>query len=255
MSYADREKKREAGLKRARLSDQVDRKVQAVVKRVTNYERILNKLETLLTSSSHNYANAVTQKDRNHAFEEFTEQIVQIRLATCSIIEGVVAWRQALQELLEMDRGELDISRVDTSKKPFIWDGRNVLLALVTNLDFLNHSKELVEWYGRELPLQRNPFMLAVPMEERPPTPQSAMRRVLVDGKQVLRVSEKLVAKRIVQVEKMDKAWKQINAGPNWWPKCSSNELWMRIRICEKILAVEIDLHARLKSVVLSQQV
>jgi hypothetical protein len=129
---------------------------------------------------------------------------------------------------------------------PLVWDGGNVLLRLVDNLDFLHDSAALCKWYGKELPLLRNPFALAVPAEQRPRSPRVATRRVIVNGLPVLKFSPKLAARREVDCQRMETAWAQIKTGPPSWPACSE-EQWFRVRAAEKVLCAELAQHGAFK--------
>ncbi|GBG31959.1 Hypothetical Protein FCC1311_081842 [Hondaea fermentalgiana] len=229
-------------LHQERLHDQVQRKLQTAIKRAILYTRLVDALKTVSQANALRYRNAETHAARNHAFDQTTKLVVEIRLATCSLLEGITQWRQARNELTQ----STDASHVP-QMYPFIWDGGNLIVRMQRRLDFLRENKELSHWYGDAMPLEENPFMLAVPIRERPESPRQATRRVLVDGKQVLRVSEKLAALREQDVARMNAAWTRVSGGPLWWPRCSNDE-WIRVRAAEKVIRSEMERHDQLRA-------
>lgn len=233
-------------LRRERLQDQVDRKLQTTIKRVILYTKLHESLRQVVTDNTHAYRTVSTHAARNHAYDQTTKLIFELRLATCSLVEGITQWRQARNDLAASNNPDHH-----PKTYPFIWGGGNVLVRMLTHLDYLDEIPELHQWYGDLMPLRMNPFIIAVPIENRPVTPRQATRRVLVDGKPVLRVSEKLAALRAEEVEKMDKAWKIVSSGPSWWPRCSKDE-WIRVRAAEKIILQEIDIHTSLRTKICS---
>jgi len=242
-------------IRRERLRDNVDRRLSVLVKRISHYDALVRRAKEELARGSRLYREAATRIDRNKAFGQLTSVLSDLRLAVCSVVEGVSAWREAGAELAkaEEDPEELNEDKRTAATraariKPFFWNGSNVLLALLDRLDFLAGSSQLCQWYGSELPLLRNPFLVAVQMHERPVTPCSAVRRVLVDGKQVMRVSAKLAERREREVKLLDAAWSRVSSGPKWWPMCSK-PLWLRVRSAEKVLLAELDRHDAYRSV------
>jgi len=223
-----------ADLKLQRLLDEVRRSEERVLKRIRSFENSLQKLKSLNPECSKRYRSAETNSNKNHAFDELTSEVLVVRLAICAVIESVTTWRKSKNDLEHFQN-----SSHTPIQYPFFWDSRNILLSIPTALNFLQQSKELLDWYGLELPLTNNPFMVAVPFHSRPKTPRSSSSRILVDGKQVLRVYPQLAELRVQEEEVLIKSWEKIAQGPKWWPSCS-RDLWQRIRNCETVVLDEL---------------
>lgn len=72
---------------------------------------------------------------------------------------------------------------VAVTAPPFLWEGSPLVSTII------NHSAKLVagapelkEWYGPGFPIERNPFFLAYPVDDRPVTPRNAVVRAWVNG-------------------------------------------------------------------------
>ena len=98
-SHTDKQRAAQVASRLSRLTAAVDRKTAAAAKRCVAYEASLARLRRLLSEAAPAYANAVTQADRNHAFDGLTAELGRIRLATCSLVEAVGAWREARSNL------------------------------------------------------------------------------------------------------------------------------------------------------------
>ena len=64
-----------------------------------------------------------------------------LRLASVEVVEAIVRWR-----------------RGGARAKPFIWNGMNYLLKMMTDLEFVNKSHALTSWLGFHV--SRNPFII-----------------------------------------------------------------------------------------------
>lgn len=109
---------------------------------------------------------------------------------------------------------------------------------MAKRLDFLNNNEELVNWYGEGFTWIRNPFMLAVSLDERPRTPRTATRKVIVNGKEVYQVSSRLAKQREEDDRQVRIAWERIQASPTWWPFCDE-DMWYRVRNAESAILKE----------------
>jgi len=76
-----------------------------------------------------------------------------IRISTVEVIEAISSWRKKK-------------SKKSLCNSPFLWNGINYLLKIPSDLDFLSKSKQLVKWLG--FPIQRNPFIVPLSMENAP---------------------------------------------------------------------------------------
>ena len=74
-----------------------------------------------------------------------------IRISSVEVVEAIAEWRKGLAKPV-----------------PFMWNGINYLVKMPSDLDFLNHVKPLTSWLG--FPMERNPFVIPLPMEQRPGT-------------------------------------------------------------------------------------
>lgn len=57
---------------------------------------------------------------------------------------------------------------------PFMWNGINYLVKMPSDLDFLNNVKPLTTWLS--FSMARNPFIIPLPMEQRPGTATNASK-------------------------------------------------------------------------------
>lgn len=246
--------------KAQRMEEQVAHKLDVLAKRAGLWDALVEALrgDTLLSCAALSRA-ARTQSERNHAFDAATAQLCKIRVATCSLTEGLTAWRRARNDLRRLealgDAGregerEGECEEAEDEPFPFHWGGRNVLLAIPSRLDFLEGELELAAWYGAGLDLAQNPFLLAVRLGERPASPRQATRKVFIEGRPVLKVSKPLAEKREAELALLETAWLKIAHSPAWWPPCS-RELWMRVRQAERVVADEVQRHARFVQAVL----
>ena len=159
-----------------------------------------------------------------------------LRLLKAAVIEGCAAWRLACVDLASAT-GE-DASKNDVARRPFLWNGTNYLLSMITSLDFLATSAALAEWYGPKFSLRRNPFMLAVALDDRPPTPRSAVEEFIIGGEKVLKVNPAKAKQREHDQDALDDAWATIKNGPAYLPACDSDQFF-RVRNAERVLIDE----------------
>ena len=214
-----------SSLKRQRTRKVVEGTFALVVEAIHRFERHLRRLEVETLCACTRYREAKMNSDQNSAFSATTRLICEHRAILCAVVEAVVKWRETLASLSQ-------------NAEELIWNGSNLLRGLAQSMDFLSGCKEVQDWYGPELQLTRNPFVLAVPLDQHPRTPRSALRKELVRGNEVLVVNPKLAAQRVVDEAALDKCWQTISHSPLNWPACS-RALWDRIRAAESVLIAE----------------
>ena len=107
-----------------------------------------------------------------------------------------------------------------------------------------------MKWFGNDFTFHRNPFMLAVPLDDRPVTPVNATREIVVDGVKVKQESSSLAKQANEQKAYFDYCEKVYADGGSWWPseggKAFSGDLRRRVRAAEKVLVVEEAVRGRL---------
>jgi len=203
------------------LRHEMDEALKVLFKRVLRFEGLREDLIHVLHENQRQFREALSFSERNHAFDATTSLIVKVRAAICTVIEAHERWASIWK-----GSGLKEFS--------IAWNGTSLLFSFIPALDFLDESQELKSWFGKELPLKENPFMLAVPIFKRPVSPISAFR----EGR---RLSADLARKRQMQMEGLEAAWKQINSGPSWWPNCRNRDEWIRIRKAETYLLQEVE--------------
>ena len=225
-----------ARLKVLRARNRVAQCQKNVVERIMRDEDAMALLKRDVKACEAAYAAAATHKDRNHAFDAVTARVNALRLLKAAVIEGCAAWRLACVDLASAT-GE-DASKNDVARRPFLWNGTNYLLSMITSLDFLATSAALAEWYGPKFSLRRNPFMLAVALDDRPPTPRSAVEEFIIGGEKVLKVNPAKAKQREHDQDALDDAWATIKNGPAYLPACDSDQFF-RVRNAERVLIDE----------------
>lgn len=119
-------------------------------------------------------------KQKQAAFRATTLGLQQIRRAACRLVECVAEWqtveakefgnaRQLITQRVKSGEAAKPTPpiigkpwpREDYLPPPFFWNGDDVLVKLISSLDFLDAVPELGEWY-QGLRFTRNPFVLAV---------------------------------------------------------------------------------------------
>ncbi|CAN0549421.1 unnamed protein product, partial [Ectocarpus sp. 8 AP-2014] len=66
---------------------------------------------------------------------------------------------------------------------PFLWEGSPLVSTIIgQSAKLVAGAPELKEWYGAGFPIERNPFFLAYPVDDRPVTPRTALVRAWVNG-------------------------------------------------------------------------
>jgi len=240
-----------------------------VVSCIIDYESYLEQLAEVLTKAVHAFKASRVVAQRQSSFDELTAMLGQPHTAkkgyndwrgkdikglmtkTVELIESVVRWREAVLaaqgKLGKRDEyGDL----IDNGPPlPFMWNGKNILLQIPKANSFLQKSQELVEWYGNDFEFERNPFLLAVPLDKRPETPINDKRVVIQNGEKVEVVAESLLKIANKQKAYMKKCQKTIAEGGSWWPAAGGKEvpllLMRRIRAAEKVLIKEEAVHGR----------
>ncbi len=228
-------------LKLLRARSRLEQCQQNVVERIMRDEEGTEMLRGELQKCERAYRGAVTHKERNHAFDDVTKRVNALRLVKAAVTESVAAWRKACGELASVQG-----SSEQSKSRPFLWNGGNYLLDMITSLDFLASSGPLAEWYGDTFALKRNPFMLPVALDEHPPTPRSAMERVIIGGEEVVRVNAEKAKQRERDADALDEAWKRIKSSPAYLPACDEDQFF-RMRNAERMLLDEE--HAQSKRV------
>ena len=196
-----------------------------VVEAVHRYEEYLKSLKAAVATGAKCYRDAKTHVKQIVAFNETTRMLCEFRSIVCAVVEVVMKWRKTLSSLGQ-------------AAQELIWDGRNLLLEIILCTNFLAEHSEVRQWFGPDLLLTRNPFVLAIPLDEHPRTPRSAIRKELVNGRETLVINHKLAAEREVDDAAIEKCWQRIAQSPTHWPACS-RPLWDRIRAVETVLRAE----------------
>ena len=253
----------EAAEKEEVLKVALDRAQASVVTKIMEYEDYIRDIKRALEGSVSSYRKARVVAGRQKSFDRLTamlgvpraatmgyqdwrgQYIKGIVLITVELIEAVGIWREATlagQGRLgaRNEFGEL----VDNGAPiPFTWNGKNVLLQIPTGLDFLHKCDELVKWFGNDFTFHRNPFMLAVPLDDRPVTPIKATRTVTIDGVEVEKAIPSLQKEADDQKLYFQHCEKIYADGGNWWPsgggKLMDESLKRRVRSAEKVVILE----------------
>ena len=99
----------------------------------------------------------------------------------------------------------------------------------------------LFEWYSPDTyPWSRNPFCRAISLDERPPTPRSNIKKVVIAGEEQEEVSPALQILRDADMAVMKEGQlKLINAAPHWPSRGVTEEETRRLRAAEKVLLAE----------------
>lgn len=72
---------------------------------------------------------------------------------------------------------------VPATAPPFLWEGTPLVSTIIGHsAKLVAGAPELREWYGPGFPIERNPFFLAYPVDDRPVTPRNALVRAWVNG-------------------------------------------------------------------------
>jgi hypothetical protein len=207
-----------------------DNVVECMLKHESNVLSVKDEMEKAVDR----HARAALQTEQIHAFDDLTKTINEGRNINLDLIEAVAAWRESkvalashrgekLPETVEYDKDEDEECEElgplrSPSAPPFIWNGNNILFKIINDFDFLDNCHQLKEWYGPDFPLLTNPFMLAVPVWERAPTPRKATQTVLVNGVGVERIIPRLRERSERQAKAMKAKKLQVAKSAWWWP-------------------------------------
>ncbi len=234
-----------------------------VVSRIIEYEAYIQTIKQCLERCLNAYRKARVVAARQGSFDELTSMLGQpyagrkgyndwkgrdikgIVLVTVELVESVGKWREAVLAAqgklgARNEYGDL----IDHGPPmPFMWNGKNILLEIPYGLDFLKKCKELVGWYGNDFVFDRNPFMIAIALNDRPVTPIKATREVVVNGVKVEQISSSLAEEANKQKAYFDHCQKIIAEGGSWWPsgggRLMGSDLWRRVRAAEKTIISE----------------
>lgn len=75
------------------------------------------------------------------------------------------------------------VAAVTFMAPPFLWEGSPLVSTIIGHsAKLLAGASELKEWYGPGFPVERTPFFLAYPIDDRPASPRNALVRAWVNG-------------------------------------------------------------------------
>jgi len=213
------------------------RKARVVAARQTSFDKLTAMLGT--------------PREARMGYNDWRGQFIKgIVLITVELIESVGIWREASlagQGKLR-SRNEFGELVDHGPPMPFTWNGKNILLQIPSGLNFLSRCDELVRWFGNDFTFHRNPFMLAVPLDDRPVTPMKATRTVMIDGVEVEKAIPSLQKEAEEQRLYFEHCEKIYADGGKWWPseggKAMDDSLTRRVRSAEKVLVLEEALHS-----------
>ncbi|CAM9750510.1 unnamed protein product, partial [Scytosiphon promiscuus] len=238
------------------------------------YDRCVAGARDCLDRGATAFRQARTYSEQQKAFEESTavlgpsqparagytdwrgRPVAGLQNATLDLVEAMDGWATEWRAAREDDAGLVDkegagkvakdgaVAVVAVAAPPFLWEGSPLVSTIIGHsAKLLAGAPALGEWYGPGFPIERNPFFLAYPVDDRAATPRNALVRAWVNGEVVTTVSPMLLEER----EKEEKALKSIAdkqaSAPSWWPSTrgasgrSAHE--ERIRRAEKIIARE----------------
>ena len=234
------------GKDQAAASPEVSAASSNVVQKCMALDQYVDDIRECLRRALRMFRAAKRHSERQHAFEELSAMLGPRLTAR----NGYTDWRgrgveglqsmiiEAIDALIEW-RAVVRAHHPGAEPPPFHWNSRNFLLHLPHYLDFLAGCKELVEWYGPDFPFFRNPFMLAVPIDQRPPTPRSAMVTVIIDEEKIEQISEVFLKERQQQQLRVDEVDRQLANAPRWWPSHGDADHMRRLRAAEKVMLEE----------------
>jgi len=255
--------KYEAAQAHDNLKKGLDAAEAEVISKIIEYEGYVASIKGCLERSMASYKKARVVAIRQKSFDELTAMLGQPRHAskgfldwqgqytkglvvtTVELIESVNKWREAvlMAEGKFGARNEYGDLIDHGDPLPFMWSGRNVLLEIPYNLQFVTKCREFVDWYGNDFKFERNPFMMALNLDDRPITPVKGTRTQVVDGVEVEQVSKSLGEKAQKQQDYWDHCQRIFDDGGVWWPssggKAMDEHLRRRVRAGEKVLLAE----------------
>jgi hypothetical protein len=184
-----------------------------------------------------------------------------MQAAICEVVEAVVRWRgvifreekekaaaEAARESDPIRAAELTraVKGMTMRPVPFVYSGENVLLQLPYLLEFLLDCPELVAHYGAGFSWRRNPFMRATTLDERAPTPRSAVRRYKIEDEWFEEVEPSLLELRQADELRLARMEEKLAQGGFWWPGVGAPvEHVRRVRAAEKVILAEEAAHGR----------
>ncbi|CAM9824083.1 unnamed protein product, partial [Ectocarpus sp. 4 AP-2014] len=136
------------------------------------------------------------------------------------------------------------VAEVAVAAPPFLWEGSPLVSTIIgQSAKLVAGAPELKEWYGPGFPIERNPFFLAYPVDDRPVTPRSALVRAWVNGEMATTVSPMLLEERGKEEAAMKAVVDKQASAPSWWPTAlgalGGDAHYQRIRRAEKVIARE----------------
>lgn len=181
------------------------------------YDRCVAGARDCLDRGSTTFRQARTYSEQQKAFEESTavlgpsqparagytdwrgRPVTGLQNATLNVVEAMDAWaaewraaREDITGVGEKNNGDMGqeqvakdgaVAPVPIAAPPFLWEGSPLVSTIIGHsANLLGGTPELGKWYGPGFPIQRNPFFLAHPLDDRPVTPRNALVRAWVNG-------------------------------------------------------------------------
>lgn len=178
------------------------------------YDRCVAAVRDCITRGVAAFHAARTYSEQQKAFEETTaslgpaqparpgytdwrgQSVPGLQSATLRVVEDMETWaNESLRARsgTPESRGHGDNTPANASHvprtppkqpSPFLWEGKPIALTILSHTeDLVGNTPELKQWYGPGFPVQCNPFCLAYPITQRPPTPTDASVQSYIDGK------------------------------------------------------------------------
>lgn len=176
-----------------------------LVSSAIEYERCVAAVRDCIAHGVASFREARTHSEQQEAFKETTaalgpaqparagytdwrgRPVRGLQSATLEVAEAMEAWAEEWAR----HRGREDGGSRDQLSKgkraheapPFLWEGGPLVLRIVNHTEELvGATPELKEWYGPGFPVRDNPFCMAYPITDRPPTPRDAMVQTHFNG-------------------------------------------------------------------------
>ena len=228
--------------KRRKILKNVVQSEEILALAMLTYEDQLVKVKQALSDAIDMHKTAALQTEQIHAFDPVTSALNDTRWITCELVEAIVEWRLSKIALGQMDPALLgkayEIMKAITNAydpledpdkddmgellhpgaMPFLWGGENVLLSILSGLDFLTFSNELTHWYGSNFEVVSNPFMLVTPISNRAHTPRKFTQTIMVNGEEIEHEVPRLKELASKAVKKLRETKdRQFNCS-FWWP-------------------------------------
>lgn len=182
------------------------------------YDRCVAGARDCLDRGAAAFRQARTYSQQQKAFEESTavlgpsqparagytdwrgRPVSGLQNTTLDVVEAMDAWAAEWRAVREEEEtgvgrrssggiGEEEVAKdgavapVGIAAPPFLWEGSPLVSTILGHsAELLASATELAQWYGPGFPIERNPFFLAYPLDDRPVTPRNAVVRAWVNG-------------------------------------------------------------------------